>query len=74
MGYINGGFFVVEPKAIDVIDGDTTSWEREPLQRLAAAGQLSAYHHVGFWKPMDTLRDKRELDALWASRSPPWTF
>lgn len=72
MGWINGGFFVLEPGAIDYIDGDDTMWERHPLERLAADGQLMAYRHVGFWKPMDTLRDKRELEDLWASGSPPW--
>ena len=71
-GWINGGFFVLEPAALDTIDGDATSWEREPLQRLAAAGQLAAWHHRGFWQPMDTLRDKRLLDELWAGGSPPW--
>jgi glucose-1-phosphate cytidylyltransferase len=72
MGWINGGFFVLEPGAIDYIDGDDTIWERDPLERLAADGQLMAYHHAGFWKPMDTLRDKRELEDLWTSGSPPW--
>jgi glucose-1-phosphate cytidylyltransferase len=72
MGWINGGFFVLEPGAIDYIAGDDTMWEREPLERLAGDGQLIAYRHTGFWKAMDTLRDKRELEALWASPTPPW--
>lgn len=72
MGYINGGFFVLEPGVIRYIDGDPTIWEREPLERLARDNQLRAKRHLGFWKAMDTLRDKRELEALWASGSPPW--
>lgn len=72
MGYINGGFFLLEPSVIDYIDGDQTTWEREPLERLAADGQLQAFRHDGFWKPMDTLRDKMELDAMIASGSAPW--
>lgn len=72
MGWINAGFFVLEPAVVDYIAGDQTMWEREPLERLARDGQLAAYRHDGFWKPMDTLRDKRELEALWASPSPPW--
>jgi glucose-1-phosphate cytidylyltransferase len=71
-GWINGGFFVLEPAAIDFIDGDETSWEREPLVRLAAKGQLGAYSHTGFWKPMDTLRDKRELEQAWSTGQAPW--
>jgi glucose-1-phosphate cytidylyltransferase len=70
--WINGGFFVLEPQVIDYIDGDDTIWEREPLQRLAREGQLSAYRHLGFWHPMDTLRDRSHLEALWASDAPPW--
>jgi glucose-1-phosphate cytidylyltransferase len=72
MGWINGGFFVLEPGIMDYIEGDDTSWEGRPLERLAAEGQLMCYRHVDFWKPMDTVRDKRELEALWASGSPPW--
>jgi len=72
MGYINGGFFVLERSVIDYIDGDQTTWEREPLERLAADGQLQAYRHDGFWKPMDTLRDKMELDAMIAAGKAPW--
>lgn len=70
--YINGGFFVLSPKVVDYIDGDQTMWEREPLERLARDGQLSAYVHGGFWRPMDTLRDKNDLEALWASGKAPW--
>ncbi|MBM3643143.1 MAG: glucose-1-phosphate cytidylyltransferase [Alphaproteobacteria bacterium] len=72
MGWINGGFFVLEPRALAHIDDDRTIWEREPLERLAAAGELSAFRHTGFWQPMDTLRDKRALEALWASGKAPW--
>lgn len=72
IGWINGGFFVLEPKAIDYIAGDTTSFEQEPLANLAADGQLSAFRHTGFWHPCDTLRDKRELERLWASGRAPW--
>jgi len=70
--WINGGFFVLEPGAIDYIDGDSTVWEREPLQRLAKDGMLAAYRHDGFWHPMDTLRDKMVLEQIWASPNPPW--
>ncbi|WP_022722445.1 glucose-1-phosphate cytidylyltransferase [Rhodopseudomonas sp. B29] len=69
---INGGFFVLSPKVIDYIDGDETIWEREPMERLARDGQLSAYHHRGFWQAMDTLRDKNQLEAMWAGGNPPW--
>jgi len=71
-GWINGGYFVLHPKAIDYIDSDSTTWEREPLERLAKDGQLSAYVHDGFWHAVDTLRDKRELEDLWASGNAPW--
>jgi len=70
--WINGGFFVLQPEALDTIEGDATSWERGPLEQLATQGQLMAYEHDGFWQPMDTLRDKRVLDELWASGAPPW--
>lgn len=70
--WINGGFFVLEPHALDQIDGDETSWEREPMERLAAADQLRCFRHNGFWKPMDTLREKRELEAMWAAGDAPW--
>ena len=71
-GWINGGFFVLEPQVLDYIDGDETILEREPLERLAEDGQLIAYRHEGFWQCMDTLRDKRLLDALWESGRAPW--
>jgi glucose-1-phosphate cytidylyltransferase len=71
-GWINGGFFVLEPGVLDLIDGDDTAWEREPLEGLARAGQLSAFKHRGFWQPMDTLRDKMHLENLWASGAAPW--
>ena len=70
--WINGGFFVLSPKVLDYIEGDTTFWEREPLDNLASEGQLSAYFHSGFWQPMDTLRDKNHLEELWASGKAPW--
>lgn len=72
VGWINGGFFVVEPSVVDYIDGDDTTWEKEPLERLARDGALSAYRHRGFWRPMDTLRDQRELEALWNAGRAPW--
>jgi glucose-1-phosphate cytidylyltransferase len=71
-GWINGGFFVLEPGALAYIDGDQTLWEKEPLERLAGEGQLAAYHHEGFWQCMDTLRDVRYLDSLWESGQAPW--
>lgn len=71
-GLINGGFFVLNPTVIDRIDGDPTIWEREPLEGLAADGQLMAYRHDGFWAAMDTLRDKNILEGLWASGEAPW--
>jgi glucose-1-phosphate cytidylyltransferase len=71
-GWINGGYFVLERAALDRIAGDSTSWELEPLSQLAAQGQLVAFRHEGFWKPCDTLRDKRELEALWSGGAPPW--
>ncbi|MFN3786820.1 glucose-1-phosphate cytidylyltransferase [Sulfurihydrogenibium azorense] len=70
--WVNGGFFVLEPQIFDYIEGDETIWEKEPLENLAKDGQLMAYKHTGFWKPMDTLRDKRELELLWQSGNPPW--
>jgi len=69
---INGGFFVLSPKVIDYIEGDETVWEREPMERLAHEGQLSAFPHRGFWQAMDTLRDKHQLEAAWSGGSPPW--
>jgi glucose-1-phosphate cytidylyltransferase len=71
-GWINGGFFVLSPKVGDYIEGDWVVWEREPLERLAIDGQLSVYHHNGFWQPMDTLRDKQRLEDLWAGGRAPW--
>ena len=70
--WINGGFFVVEPEAIEYIESDHTTWEREPMERLAEEGKLAAYKHIGFWQPMDTLRDKNYLEELWASGEAPW--
>ena len=69
---INGGFFVLSPRVIDYIEGDDTLWEQEPLQRLATDGELMAWQHPGFWQPMDTLRDKTQLEDLWASGKAPW--
>ena len=71
-GWINGGFFVLETSVLDRIEGDDTSWEMEPLSGLARDGQLSAFEHDGFWQPMDTLREKMQLEALWQSGNPPW--
>jgi glucose-1-phosphate cytidylyltransferase len=71
-GSINGGFFVLSPKVIDYITDDTTMWEREPMDRLAREGQLCAYLHDGFWQAMDTLRDKKQLEALWSEGQAPW--
>ena len=70
--WINGGFFVLEPGVLELIDDDATIWERTPLERLARDGQLSAYKHRGFWQPMDTLRDKNKLEELWHSGRAPW--
>lgn len=69
---INGGFFVLSPRVLDYIEDDHTLWEQEPLQRLAADGELMAWQHTGFWQPMDTLRDKTQLEELWASGKAPW--
>jgi glucose-1-phosphate cytidylyltransferase len=69
-GFINGGFFVLSPDMLHLIEGDDTIFEREPLERLAEMGQLMAYRHEGFWQPMDTLRDKNHLEALWAAGAP----
>jgi glucose-1-phosphate cytidylyltransferase len=71
-GWINGGFFVLNPKVINLIEGDETLWEKQPLERLAKRGELEAYFHHGFWQPMDTLRDKNHLEELWASGKAPW--
>lgn len=72
--WINGGFFVLEPNAIDYIKGDDTVWEKEPLQKLAKDGQLFAYKHRGFWKPMDMLKDKNELEEIWNNGGAPWAI
>lgn len=71
-GWINGGFFVLSPRVIERIVGDATVWEQEPLMSLARDGQLEAYMHHGFWQPMDTLRDRNHLEALWAAGKAPW--
>ena len=71
-GGINGGFFVLDRKIMRYIDGDDTLWERQPMERLAADGQLMAFRHEGFWQPMDTLREKRHLEELWSSGRAPW--
>lgn len=69
-GLINGGFFVLDPSVVDLIDGPETLWEREPMERLAASGEMVAWHHDGFWQPMDTLRDKQHLEQLWQDGAP----
>lgn len=71
-GLINGGFFVLSPRCLDLISGDDISWEGEPLTRLATMGQLMAFEHLGFWQPMDTLREKNLLEELWQSGKAPW--
>lgn len=71
-GMINGGFFVLDPKVLDLIDGDDTVWEQEPLELLAKNNELKAYNHEGFWQCMDTLRDKKLLEELWESGNAPW--
>jgi glucose-1-phosphate cytidylyltransferase len=71
-GWINGGFFVLSPRVLDRIAGDSTVWEEEPLTGLAAEGQLMARRHHGFWQPMDTLRDKNQLDRMWSEGQAPW--
>jgi glucose-1-phosphate cytidylyltransferase len=71
-GWINGGFFVLDPSVIDLIDDDDVMWERQPLERLAKDGQLSIFRHTGFWQPMDTLREKNLLEELWESGKAPW--
>ncbi|MEY3231454.1 MAG: glucose-phosphate cytidylyltransferase [Planctomycetota bacterium] len=70
--WINGGFFVLEPAALDLVEGDGVSWEREPMERLATAGQLMAFEHGGFWQPMDTLRERTLLEDLWRREDAPW--
>lgn len=71
-GWINGGFFILSPKVLEYLDNDETSWESEPLIRLAAGGNVMAFEHNGFWQPMDTLRDKNNLEALWENGKAPW--
>ncbi|MCX6651891.1 MAG: glucose-1-phosphate cytidylyltransferase [Methanomassiliicoccales archaeon] len=71
-GYVNGGFFVLEPQVLDLIQGDETIWEREPLEHLASKDQLRAYKHDDFWYAMDTLRDKNHLESLWSGGKAPW--
>jgi len=71
-GYINGGFFIISPKAIDLVDNDDVAWEREPLERLVAQDQLAAFTHDGFWQPMDTVREREILENHWASGRAPW--
>ena len=71
-GLINGGFFLLSPKCIDLIENDTTSWELDPLELLAQNGELNAYEHSGFWQPMDTLREKNMLEDMWSSGKAPW--
>ncbi len=71
-GKINGGFFILSPKVIDLIDSDQCVWEQEPLQTLAQKGELFSFEHSGFWQPMDSLRDKNYLEDLWASGDAPW--
>ena len=71
-GWINGGFFVLEPEVCDLIADDAVSWEDEPMRQLADSGELVAYQHQGFWQPMDTLRDKQQLEALWRTNRAPW--
>ena len=70
--WINAGFFVLEPEVFDLIAGDETIWEQEPLQQLANKQQLAAFHHQGFWQAMDTLRDRNQLEKLWQSKQAPW--
>ncbi len=71
-GYINGGFFVVSPKCFEYIEGDSTVWEQEPMKKLAENGQMKAFLHDDFWLPMDTVRDRRQLEGLWQTGKAPW--
>jgi len=70
--WVNGGYFILEPEVFDYIEGDSTIWEREPLEKLSQEGRLSAYKHKGFWHPMDTLYDKNQLEQMWNSGKSPW--
>jgi len=72
VGWINGGFFVLNKSVLETISGDDTAWEREPLESLSSNGELMAFRHEGFWQPVDTLRDKRSLDQIWAAKKGPW--
>lgn len=71
-GLINGGYFVLSPGVFDLIEGDNCAWEAGPMEHLAQSGQLAAWHHPGFWQPMDTMRDRNHLEQLWASGQAPW--
>jgi len=71
-GYINGGFFILEPEVFDLIKDDRTTWEKKPMEKLAELGQIEAFIHDGFWKPMDTLRDKIQLEEMWINNKAPW--
>ena len=71
-GWVNGGFFVLEPEVLDCIEGDQTWWEREPLNALVTKEELAVYKHSGFWMPMDTLRDKNTLESLWDAGKAEW--
>jgi glucose-1-phosphate cytidylyltransferase len=70
--WINGGFFVCEPQIFDTISGDMTFWERDPMENLAQQNQMAAFLHDGFWRPMDTLRDKNDLEEIWNAGNAPW--
>lgn len=71
-GWINGGFFVCQPEVLSYIANDETTWEREPLEQLATSGQLTAFKHRGFWKPMDSMRDHKQLNDMWENENAPW--
>ena len=71
-GFINGGFFILSPECLSLIDGDDCVWEREPLEKLASEGEMIAFEHNGFWQPMDTLRERNMLEELWSSGKAPW--
>lgn len=71
-GFINGGYFVLSRKCLDLIEGDATPWELSPMNKLAEMGELMAFEHRGFWQPMDTLRDKNQLEELWSTGAAPW--
>ena len=70
--WINGGYFVLNPKVLDLIEDDMTAWEERPLSHLSHTRQLNAFRHSGYWQPMDTLRDKNTLESLWSSGDAPW--